>query len=139
MKIGGVNKLPINYDLGGGSLTLFDATTGREVGNLDHVHLDSCEVEKETQFGSWMRQNTSIIMECSIDEVDAIRKIFELDIPRQTDICDIQCEKFIQTRTHKKKRINKKWAKRYGYKRITIIMQGWHMKMDTDGIIEFMK
>lgn len=92
MKIGGVNKLPINYDLGGGSLTLFDATTGREVGNLDNVHLDSCEVEKGTQFGSWMRQNTSIIMECSIDEVDAIRKIFELDIPRQTDICDIQCE-----------------------------------------------
>lgn len=47
--------------------------------------------------------------------------------------------KFIQTRTHKKKRINKKWAKRYGYKRIAIIMQGWHVKMDTDGIIEFMK
>lgn len=139
MKIGGVNKLPTNYDLGDGNLTLFDATTGRKLGNLDNVHLDSCEVEKRTQFGNWMRQNESIITECSIDEVDAIRKIFELDIPRQTDICDIQCEKFIQARTHKKRRINKKWAKRYGYKRITIIMQGWHVKMDTDGIIEFMK
>ena len=90
MKIGGVNKLPTNYDLGGGNLTLFDATTGRELGNLDNVHLDSCEVEKGTQFGNWMRQNASIIMECSIDEVDALRKIFELDIPRQTGICDIQ-------------------------------------------------
>ena len=116
MKIGGVNKLPTNYDLGGGNLTLFDA-----------------------QFGNWMRQNASIIMECSIDEVDALRKIFELDIPRQTGICDIQREKFIQARTHKKRRINKKWAKRYGYKRITIIIQGLHVKMDTDGNVEFVK
>lgn len=51
-QIGGVNKLPTNYDLGGGNLTLFNATTGRELGNLDNVHLDSCEVEKGTQFGN---------------------------------------------------------------------------------------
>lgn len=51
-----LNKLPTKYDFGDGNLTLFDATTGRELSNLDNVHLDSCEVEKGTQFGNWMRQ-----------------------------------------------------------------------------------
>ena len=61
-QIGGVNKLPTKYNLGG-NLTLFDATTGKELSNLNNVHLDSCEVEKGTQFGNWMRQNASITME----------------------------------------------------------------------------
>lgn len=139
MKIGGVNKLPINYDLGGGSLTLFDATTGREVGNLDNVHLDSCEVEKGTQFGSWMRQNASMTMDFTIGEEVDINKILGLDITQMQDFYDIQYVKFIPARTHKKRRINKKWAKRYGYKRITIIIQGLHVKMDTDGNVEFVK
>lgn len=47
-----MNKLPTKYDFGDGNLTLFDATTGRELSNLDNVHLDSCEVEKGTQFGN---------------------------------------------------------------------------------------
>ena len=62
-QIGGVNKLPTKYVFDDGNLTLFDATTGRELSNLDNVHLDSCEVEKGTQFGNWMRQNASITME----------------------------------------------------------------------------
>lgn len=141
-RIGGANKLPTKYDFGCGSLTLFDAITGRELGNIDNVHLDSCEIEKGTQFGNWMRQNVSMTIECSIDEIDetaSIRKILGLDIPHPTDTCDIQYEKLIQARTHKKKRINKKWLKRYGYKRITIISQGWNWKTDVDGNTEFIK
>ena len=59
MKIGGGNKLPTNYDLGDGNLTLFDATTGRELGNLDNVHLDSCEVEKGNSI--WQLDETKCI------------------------------------------------------------------------------
>lgn len=139
MKIGGVNKLPINYDLGGGSLTLFDATTGREVGNLDNVHLDSCEVEKGTQFGSWMRQNASMTMDFTIGEEVDINKILGLDITQMQDFYDIQYVKFILARTHKKKRINKKWLKRYGYKKVIVNSKGWNVKIDTDGTIEFIK
>ena len=69
MKVGGVNKLPTKYDLGGGNLTLFDAATGMELSNLDN-HLDSCEVEKGIQFGNWMRQNASITMEFTTEETE---------------------------------------------------------------------
>ena len=44
-----------------------------------------------------------------------------------------------QARTHKKKRINKKWLKRYGYKQISVESKGWKMKADTDGNVEFIK
>lgn len=31
---------------------------------------------------------------------------------------DVACSELVRVRTHKKKRIDKKWRKRYGYKRI---------------------
>ena len=114
MKIGGVNKLPTKYDLGGGNLTLFDAATGRELSNLDNVHLDSCEVEKGTQFGNWIRQNASITMKFTTEETVDTNKILGLDIAQMPDSYDIQYVKVVQARKHKKKRINKKWLKRYG-------------------------
>lgn len=46
---------------------------------------------------------------------------------------------FVQKRNHKKKRINKKWAKRYGYKCATKIIKGWKLKQYTDGSFEFVK
>ena len=47
--------------------------------------------------------------------------------------------KTVQARTHKKKRINKKWLKRYGYKQITVKSKGWKVKTDTNGNVEFIK
>lgn len=44
-----------------------------------------------------------------------------------------------QNRIHKKKRINKKWAKRYGYKQVVVDSKGWKIKNNTDGSIEFVK
>lgn len=37
----------------------------------------------------------------------------------------------MQKRKHKKKRINKKWAKKYGYIEIPIMLQSW--KLETNG------
>ena len=44
-----------------------------------------------------------------------------------------------QNKTHKKKRINKKWAKRYGYKQIVVNSKGWKIKNNTDGSFKFVK
>ena len=44
-----------------------------------------------------------------------------------------------QKRKHKKKRINKKWAKRYGYKCVTKTTKGWKLKTYKDGSFEFVK
>jgi len=45
----------------------------------------------------------------SIEEI--ARKVF-LNMPLGHEVVDLE---FMQNRIHKKKRINKKWAKRYGY------------------------
>ena len=85
-----LNKLPTKYDFGDGNLTLFDAATGRELSNLDNVHLDSCEVEKGTQFGNWIRQNASITMKFTTEETVDANKILGLDIAQMPDSYDIR-------------------------------------------------
>ena len=120
-----MNKLPTKYDLGGGNLTLFDATTGEELINLDNVHLDSCEVEKGTQFGNCMRQNASITMEFSKEETVDTNKILGLDIAQMPDSYDIQYVKVVQAR-------KQKWLKRYGHKKVIVNSKGWNVKTHTD-------
>ncbi len=91
--------MPTKYNLGGGNLTLFDAT----------------------------------------EETVGINKILGLDIAQMPDAYDIQYVKIVQARKHKKKRTNKKWLKRYGYKKVIVNSKGWNVKTHTDGTVEFVK
>lgn len=72
-----MNKSSTKYDLDGGNLTLFDATTGRKLSNMNNVHLDSCEVEKGIQFGNWIRQNASITMEFTTEETVGLADVWD--------------------------------------------------------------
>lgn len=45
--------------------------------------------------------------------------------------------KVVQVKTHKKKRINKKWAKRYGYKTVYEIKKAKVMDVTIDNVVEF--
>lgn len=71
--------------------------------------------------------------------IDKLLKIFGVDISGKPDSYTIQYFKIVQTRKHKKKRINKKWIKRYGYKQIWFNSKGWKMKCYKDGTVEFVK
>lgn len=51
--------------------------------------------------------------------------------------CEIQYTVTVPYKKHKKKRINKKWLKRYGYKMETKVTNGWDMIASTDGSITF--
>ncbi len=66
-------------------------------------------------------------------------KILGVDMSNIPDGYDIQYIKYIQARKHKKRRINKKWLKRYGYNQIIVDSKGWKIKNNTDGNIEFIK
>ena len=66
-------------------------------------------------------------------------KILGVDIAKTPDAYDIQFVKFVQARKHKKRRINKKWLKRYGYKQMIVENKGWKIKCNTNGNIEFVK
>ena len=51
----------------------------------------------------------------------------ELFLPKKSDTFDLQYTVMVQARRHRKKRINKKWLKRYGYKPKQIISKGWRI------------
>lgn len=72
-------------------------------------------------------------------DTNELHKILGIDTFNMSDVYGIQFIKIVQVRKHKKRRINKKWLKRYGYKQILIESKGWKMKTDTDGNVEFVK
>lgn len=56
------------------------------------------------------------------------------------EMFDIEYPKIVQTRKHRKKRINKKWLKKYGYKQIMVRSKGWKIRTYADdGTWEFVK
>ena len=75
--------------------------------------------------------------ECSIN-YDLFRKLYGLNKLHNTYDCEIYEEKKIPNRKHKKKRIAKKWLKRYGYHTIQA-KSDWKLSKyrDNDGINEF--
>lgn len=64
--------------------------------------------------------NEEISMECEINHSALSKLIGGVDLSNRDDITSYtltgKLPRRVQARRHKKKRINKKWAKRYGYK-----------------------
>ena len=68
--------------------------------------------------------------------LDLLQQLCQPQLPQSYDII---YPKVVQVRKHKKKRINKKWLKRYGYKIIHVTSQGWKITTYTDGSFEIVK
>jgi len=51
----------------------------------------------------------------------------ELFMPEKSNTFDLQYTIMVQARRHRKKRINKKWLKRYGYKPQQMMSKGWEL------------
>lgn len=70
-----------------------------------------------------------------------IYKVFGIDESKIPDKYNIQVSKLVPCRRHKKKRINKKWIKKYGQNYIAIYktVKGWKLRSYTDGTFEFEK
>lgn len=66
-------------------------------------------------------------------------KILAIDIANMPDAYDVQFIKIVQARKNKKRRINKKWLKRYGYKQMIVESKDWKIKVDADNNVEFTK
>jgi hypothetical protein len=66
------------------------------------------------------------IAEMMLKEVDRYAVSKEVDVP-----------KLVQTRTHKKWRVNKKWAKRYGMKVVYEKKMAKVADITVDNVIEF--
>lgn len=131
-------------------MSFFNTETGENLGQIEDIKEISmthfCETEEEhNKHGdiNWFNyKNEEYTMTVDFgNEIDTneLHKILGIDTSNIPDAYDIQYVKIVQVRKHKKRRINKKWLKRYGIKQIIVNSKGWKMKTDTDGNIEFIK
>lgn len=89
-----------------------------------------------------VNENTSNTMTFEVSspvDTEKLCKLIGIDISNVSDAYAIQYIKFVQIRKNKKKRINKNWAKKYGYKHLLANGKGWKIKNYTDGSYEFAK
>ena len=128
---------------------IFDTETGENLGQINDVKSIEMTSEYKTDYVQKDSKNIlsfnhdpTFIITFDINELtntEELYKILGVDTSSMPDAYDIQYVKIVQVRKHKKRRINKKWAKRYGYKRVVVDTKGWKIKNNTDGSIELVK
>ncbi len=106
--------------------------------DIDSVEIisDCCEEYSYNENPIIKQRNMS--MEINLTEMVDINLLNKL-IKSNDDRYDIEFVQRIQKCKHKKKRINKKWLKKYGYINITAQAKGLFIKKACDGNIEFVK
>ena len=134
------------------TLTLFRSSTGVELGKFDNAKnvkmkseqkvdyaYDAAE-HKTVGFAGKINRTLTIDFDKPIDK-NELYKTFGVDLSGIPDMYDVQIIKFIRIRRHKKKRINKKWNKKYGikYRSAIVTIKGWKLKTYQDGTFEFVK
>lgn len=130
-------------------VNIFDTETGKNLGQINDVN--SIEMTSEYKTDYIQKDSKNILSfnhdptyTITFDINDSVNteefyKVLGVDTSSMPDTYDIQILKIVQVRKHKKRRINKKWAKRYGYKQIVVNSKGWKIKNNTDGSFKFVK
>jgi len=87
-------------------------------GNLTNISFDSTEIPEHISSVQIVDlSSTELSFECDVD-MNLLKSVIGIDFAQGTDMsCSMEFRNpyQVQKRRHKKKRINKKWAKRYGY------------------------
>lgn len=122
----------------------FQDNDGNDVLALDNVNeiaLTSNVTEERDILGNVenIKKGETTLSFTSTIEKEALFKVLGVDISKTPDAYKISVIKPVQRRKHKKKRINKKWLKKYGYKILADFRDGWHIKSYADGHYEFVK
>lgn len=128
-------------------LNLINSEIGGELCCIDNLEDNLLSVESRNySFDKERKALNSFIdlsartlsIDVSIGAMSLI-SLIDVDVSNAPDKYNFQIMKVKQARKHKKKRINKKWIKRYGYKQILVDCKGWKLKTHTDGTYEFVK
>lgn len=127
------------------SIYFFNNETNEKLGQVDDVKsIDFTINQKDTvdRYGNLIDREENHT--CTFDMVepmdtDKLYKVLGIDEASMPDKYDIPVLKVVQCRRHKKKRINKKWKKKYGYKQTHVTMKGWKMHSNCNGEVEFIK
>lgn len=131
------------YEMKTGTL-FFQDNDGNNVlalDNVDEIALNSNVIEEKDILGNVenIKKGETTLSFTSTIEKKTLFKVLGVDISKTPDAYKISFTKPVQGRKHKKKRINKKWLKKYGYKILADFRDGWHIKSYADGHYEFVK
>lgn len=131
------------YEMKNGTL-FFQDNDGSNVlalDNIDETALTSNVTEEIDILGDVknIKKGETTLSFTSTFEKMALFKALGFDMSKTPDAYKISVTKPVQRRKHKKKRINKKWLKKYGYKILADFRDGWHIKSYADGHYEFVK
>lgn len=112
-----------------------------ELDNIDEIALTSNVTEERDILGNVenIKKGETTLSFVSTFEKMVLFKALGFDMSKTPDAYKISVTKPVQRRKHKKKRINKKWLKKYGYKILVDFRDGWHIKSYTDEHYEFVK
>lgn len=131
------------YEMKNGTL-FFQDNDGNNVlalDNVDEIALTSSATEERDILGNVenIKRSETTLSFVSTFEKMALFKALGFDMSKTPDAYKISVTKPVQRRKHKKKRINKKWLKKYGYKILVDFRDGWHIKSYADEYYEFVK
>lgn len=131
------------YEMKNGTLFFQDKNSNDVLAldSVDEIALTSSVTEERDILGNVknMKKGETTLSFASTIEKETLFKVLGVDISKTPDAYKISVTKPVQRRKHKKRRINKKWLKKYGYKIQIDLRDGWYIKSYTDGHYEFVK
>lgn len=131
------------YEMKNGTLFFQDKNSNDVLAldSVDEIALTSSVTEERDILGNVknMKKGETTLSFASTIEKETLFKVLGVDISKTPDAYKISVTKPVQRRKHKKRRINKKWLKKYGYKIQIDLGDGWYIKSYTDGHYEFVK
>lgn len=131
------------YEIKTGTL-FFQDKNGNNVlalNNVNELELTSNVTKEKDILGNVenIKRGETTLSFTNITNKEDLFKVLEVDTSNVPDAYSILLTKPIQRRKHKKKRINKKWLKKYGYKLLVDYKDNWRINSYKDGVYEFVK
>lgn len=130
------------------NIYLIDTETGKEFTKIKDIREVNITVESHTDYDlnphEMIEQTSHTKAEMTFNmnnpmDTEEFYKMIGFDSTKMPDAYDIQLQKIVQVRKHKKRRINKKWLKRYGVRTVLVESKGWTIRNNADGTVEFIK
>lgn len=123
----------MGFELNGGTLYMIDSNGKQlEIGDISYgsIEVDTCSPNETPDISYHLTNAANASLEVTATDVDYLAyKPFE---PSKYFWFEYDAEVLTQARWHKKKRINKKWLKRYGMKPDTVRMKAKARTLDYD-------
>lgn len=122
-------------------MTDIEAGESFNLGDVSEATLETPDEEYEYNKKYPMFSEASLTVDFDKCDISSqFEELLGIYLNKFPSMVDLLIPVIVQVHKHKKKRINKKWAKKYGYKQIMRKSKGWELKTHCeDNTFEFVK